>query len=61
MVDGLFGEGSGESAVPLSWAPPPHYVGFWYRVLAYLVDSWLLMLGVGGVFALMSEIGRAHV
>ncbi len=54
MADGLFGSGSEASGDASAPAPPPHYVGFWYRVLAYLVDSWLLMLVVGGVFALMS-------
>ncbi len=54
MADERFDEGSLEAGVQPSPASPPQYVGFWYRVLAYLVDSWLLMLVVGAVFALMS-------
>lgn len=55
MADGLFDQQQpAATAADLAAPPSPQYVGFWYRVLAYLVDSWLLMLVVGVVFAIMS-------
>lgn len=53
MADTLFDQEPAEPGARPSTAPP-QYAGFWYRALAYLVDSWLLMLVVGAVFALMS-------